>query len=69
MKRRLLLAALVLLALSAAASAKSFRWANDGDVSSMDPYGRNETLLLSFLGNVYEPLFRRISGASSSART
>ena len=59
MKRRLLLAALVLLALSAAASAKSFRWANDGDVSSMDPYGRNETLLLSFLGNVYEPLFRR----------
>ena len=59
MKRRLLVAALVLLALSAAASAKSFRWANDGDVSSMDPYGRNETLLLSFLGNVYEPLFRR----------
>jgi peptide/nickel transport system substrate-binding protein len=59
MKRRLLLAVLVLLALAEAASAKSFRWANDGDVSSMDPYGRNETLLLSFLGNVYEPLFRR----------
>jgi len=58
-RRLLLVAALVLLALTAAASAKSFRWANDGDVSSMDPYGRNETLLLSFLGNVYEPLFRR----------
>jgi peptide/nickel transport system substrate-binding protein len=51
--------ALGLVVFAAGASAKSFRWANDGDVSSMDPYGRNETLLLSFLGNVYEPLFRR----------
>ena len=39
--------------------AKTFRWANDGDVSSMDPYARNETFLLSFMGNVYEPLVRR----------
>ncbi len=60
MNRYLLAAAVLgLLIGSAGASAKSFRWANDGDVSSMDPYGRNETLLLSFLGNVYEPLFRR----------
>ena len=54
-----LVLALALLAFVSGASAKSLRWANDGDVSSMDPYGRNETLLLSFLGNVYEPLFRR----------
>lgn len=41
------------------ASAKTFRWANDGDVNSMDPYARNETFLLTFMGNVYEPLVRR----------
>ncbi len=61
-RRCLALAILILLAgtiTTVSAIAKSFRWANDGDVSSMDPYGRNETLLLSFLGNVYEPLFRR----------
>ena len=39
--------------------AKTLRWANDGDVNSMDPYARNETFLLSFLENVYEPLVRR----------
>ena len=37
----------------------TFKWANDGDVSSMDPYARNETFLISFMGNVYEPLMRR----------
>jgi peptide/nickel transport system substrate-binding protein len=58
MMRRFVLA-LALVAVATGAPAKSLRWANDGDVSSMDPYGRNETLLLSFLGNVYEPLFRR----------
>ncbi len=41
------------------AFAKTFRWANAGDVSSMDPYYRNETFLLAFLENVYEPLVRR----------
>jgi peptide/nickel transport system substrate-binding protein len=40
-------------------SAKTFRWANDGDVNSMDPYARNETFLLTFMANVYEPLVRR----------
>ncbi len=43
----------------AAADAKTFRWANDGDVNSMDPYARNETFLLAFLSNIYEPLVRR----------
>ncbi|MBN9560043.1 MAG: ABC transporter substrate-binding protein [Alphaproteobacteria bacterium] len=56
-----LVAALSLAALagSASASAAVFRWANDGDVSSMDPYTRNETVQLSFLANIYEPLIRR----------
>ncbi|HVJ54554.1 MAG TPA: ABC transporter substrate-binding protein [Aliidongia sp.] len=41
------------------ASAAVFRWANDGDVNSLDPYARNETFLLSFDANMYEPLVRR----------
>jgi peptide/nickel transport system substrate-binding protein len=61
--RRLALAAALLcgtsLAIPAPASAQVFRWANDGDVNSMDPYGRNETFLLSFNSNIYEPLVRR----------
>ncbi len=46
-------------AASADAQGKVFRWANDGDVNSMDPYSRNETFLLAVLQNVYEPLARR----------
>ena len=58
--RRLLLAGAAVLALGAgAASAQTFRWANDGDVNSMDPYARNETFLLTFTQNIYEPLVRR----------
>jgi peptide/nickel transport system substrate-binding protein len=45
--------------LAVPASAATFRWANDGDVNSMDPYARNETFLLTFLQNIYEPLVRR----------
>lgn len=56
--------ALILAALAAcltlhAAQAATFRWAGVGDVSSMDPYARAETFLLTFTGNVYEPLARR----------
>lgn len=60
--RRALIAGAALLALAAAtpeASAKSFRWANDGDANSMDPYARNETFLLTFTQNLYDPLVRR----------
>ncbi len=39
--------------------ATSFHWANDGDANSMDPYARQETFLLSFTSNIYEPLVRR----------
>jgi peptide/nickel transport system substrate-binding protein len=39
--------------------AQTFRWANDGDVNSLDPYARNETFLLAFNASFYEPLVRR----------
>lgn len=41
------------------AGAANFRWANDGDVGGMDPATRQETVQLSFLANIYEPLVRR----------
>ena len=43
----------------ASADAKTFKWANSGDVSSMDPYARQETFLLTFTANIYDPLVRR----------
>src|ERR1035437_9237150 len=57
---RLLSSAAVLAALtvSPAAQAANFRWANDGDVGTMDPDTRQETVQLSFLENIYEPLVR-----------
>ncbi|MFN7192545.1 MAG: ABC transporter substrate-binding protein, partial [Rhodospirillales bacterium] len=68
MKSKLLAAALAGLVAAAslpfaaapvAAQGKPFKWANDGDVNSMDPYARNETFLLTFTQNIYEPLVRR----------
>ncbi|MEA2738196.1 MAG: peptide/nickel transport system substrate-binding protein [Acetobacteraceae bacterium] len=41
------------------AVAATLRWANDGDVNAMDPATRQETVQLSFLSNIYEPLVRR----------
>ncbi len=62
MMRRLRLA-VTLFALAAvccpASQAKDFKWANNGDMSAMDPYTRNEVFQLSFLANIYEPLIRR----------
>jgi peptide/nickel transport system substrate-binding protein len=57
--RRLALAAALLCGTAFAAPAQTLRWANDGDVNSMDPYTRNETLLLAFNSHIYEPLARR----------
>ncbi len=58
---RIPLAALALFAALTAtpAGAATFRWANDGDVNAMDPATRQETVQLSFLSNIYEPLVRR----------
>jgi peptide/nickel transport system substrate-binding protein len=59
MKRLLAAALLATSALTGIAQANVFRWANDGDVNSLDPYTRSETFLLSFNANIYEPLVRR----------
>ncbi|MBS7791964.1 ABC transporter substrate-binding protein [Roseococcus sp. SDR] len=60
MFRPFLAAAALAVALGGApAQANLFRWANDGDVNSMDPYTRSETFLLTFNANIYEPLIRR----------
>jgi len=55
------LAALLLASVlgSQSADAEIFRWANDGDINAMDPVSRQETVQLSFLANIYEPLLRR----------
>ena len=41
------------------ANAVTFRMADQGDVQSMDPHSLNESLQLSFLQSVYEPLIAR----------
>jgi len=53
------LAAAIVFAGAQAGSAATLKWANNGDVSSMEPYFINETFLLGFLSNVYEPLVGR----------
>ncbi len=61
-RRHLAWAALLaagLLATPALSEAAAFRWANDGDANSMDPYTRSETFLLTFTQNFYDPLVRR----------
>ena len=58
MKRTLLAAALLAAGLHQAQAA-TFKWANDGDANSMDPYTRSETFLLTFTQNFYDPLVRR----------
>ena len=57
--RRFALAAALLCGTALSAHSQTFRWANDGDVNSMDPYTRQETFLLAFGSNFYEPLVRR----------
>ena len=46
-------------AVASAAPAATLKWASDTEVSSLDPYARQETFLLSFDSNIYEPLVRR----------
>ncbi len=58
--RRIPLAIAAALALSAgAAGAKTLRIADQGDAVSMDPHSLNESLQLTFTGNIYEPLVAR----------
>ena len=58
--RRLTIALATAVALAGgAAHAKTFRVADQGDALSMDPHSLNESVQLSFTGNVYEPLVGR----------
>jgi peptide/nickel transport system substrate-binding protein len=43
----------------AGAQAVTYRFADQGDALSMDPHALNESLQLSIMGNVYEPLVGR----------
>jgi peptide/nickel transport system substrate-binding protein len=59
MKFKPALSIAALLLACASAQAVTLRVADQGDVQSMDPQSLNETLQLSFMGNVYEPLVGR----------
>lgn len=58
-KRSLLAAAAVLALAAGAANAKTLRYANQGDLKSLDPYTLNETTTNAHLGHVYEGLTKR----------
>ena len=57
MKR--LFTAVALVALAAAASAQTLRWASQGDPQTMDPHSQNESMTNMMNGQVYERLTRR----------
>ena len=52
-------AAAVLLCAVSAADARPFRWANNLDAATLDPYARNVVFDLMIQENSYEPLARR----------
>ena len=54
-----LLALVLALGLAVGADAKTFKFADQGDVVSMDPYFFNERFLINFTGNIYESLTGR----------
>jgi ABC-type dipeptide transport system, periplasmic component len=45
--------------LAAATHAATYKFADQGDATSMDPHALNESLQLSLVGNIYEPLVGR----------
>jgi len=54
-----LIIGLALTVFPGSASAKTLKFAFQGDVQSMDPYNLNETFHLGFWGNIYDGLIRR----------
>ena len=58
-KTALALMGSVLAATSLVASAVTLRIGNQGDAQSLDPHSLNESLQLTVVGNVYEPLVTR----------
>ncbi len=59
LRSMLLAAAAVTLLAASPLSAKTLRYANQGDLKSLDPYTLNETTTNAHLGNVYEGLTKR----------
>ena len=55
----LALATALLLAAAAGAPAKNFRWASQGDATTMDPHANNESLNNNQNNQVYEYLAQR----------
>ncbi len=58
-RTRLALTSAALALAAGAASAETLRWANAGDVLTLDPYAHTESFTSSFLHHIYEPLVRR----------
>ncbi|MCP8938843.1 ABC transporter substrate-binding protein [Alsobacter sp. SYSU M60028] len=58
-RKTVILAATALALTMAPAFAKTLRYANQGDLKSLDPYTLNETTTNAHLGNVYEGLTKR----------
>ena len=52
-------AAATVMTFATTADAKTFRWAFQGDVQTMDPHGLFETMTLGFQRNIYEALIWR----------
>src|SRR5271167_4592414 len=52
-------AVVVIFALGVTGEAKTFRWANDGDPTTMDPHARADLFVTTFDMNMYEALLRR----------
>lgn len=53
------LLAIAAATLPADAQQRVLRWANNGEISTMDPHGAFSTANASLLGNIYEPLVRQ----------
>src|SRR5271155_5363448 len=49
----------LIVALGVTAEAKTFRWANDGDPTTMDPHARADLFVTTFDMNMYDALLRR----------
>ena len=56
---RILRGLLAGLLVAGGAGAATFKFADQGDPSSMDPHSLNESFQLNFTGNIYEPLVGR----------
>ena len=61
LKRNVLFAAVAasMLAFAAPLSAQTLRYANQGELKSLDPYTLNESTTHAHLGHVYEGLVER----------